>query len=222
MNAKQSEIKPLNLHPIEVLALLAGNKAQFRRSLNPQPLLSEKAGFCWKGEAFGLAESMQKTAAAFANSGALGRVGDRFWIREPAKVIAVHEDKQIIDIEYQSDNKIATVAYPSRLTPILPGASLRGGVHREASRIEIEITDFKIERIQDISPSDAMSEGVTADMHDKLWLSRNPLIKTIDGTQSQKTFKMMWDAMFGNGSWVANEWVLVRNFCVVSGRIELM
>jgi hypothetical protein len=72
---------------------------------------------------------------------------------------------------------------------------------RYASRITLEITDVRVERLQDISEEDARAEGIR-------------------GTESSEwgcegllhDFETLWESINGEGSWDANPWVWVVSF----------
>jgi hypothetical protein len=74
---------------------------------------------------------------------------------------------------------------------------------RWASRITLEITGVRVERLQDISEADAVSEGAT-------WsFSRSGP----RGDLSVKAgFVDLWESINGPGSWDANPWVWVVEF----------
>jgi hypothetical protein len=61
---------------------------------------------------------------------------------------------------------------------------------REASRINLEVTDARVERLQDITEADAKAEGFL----------------------SVSEFRTYWEQLHGEGSWKANHWVLVISF----------
>jgi hypothetical protein len=81
----------------------------------------------------------------------------------------------------------------------------RSPIHmpRWASRITLEITGVRVERLQDISEGDAKAEGV----------------QIPDGTPTppewwnyRREFAHLWDQINGPGSWDANAWVWVVKF----------
>jgi hypothetical protein len=75
---------------------------------------------------------------------------------------------------------------------------------RWASRITLEITGIKVERLQDITDADAIAEGVGPFAN----------IQTIDcETESpRRTFKGLWESINGTGSWDSNPWLWVISF----------
>lgn len=75
---------------------------------------------------------------------------------------------------------------------------------RGLSRITLEVTDVRIERLQDISEKDAIAEGVDAGHY---------IDKNSDHGESYKIgFARLWDSINGPGSWEANPWVSVTTF----------
>lgn len=88
----------------------------------------------------------------------------------------------------------------------LPGESplrWRPSIHmpRWASRITLEVTGVRVERLQDISGSDAVAEGVR---------SRLP-----DNGIAVAEYRDLWQSINGAGSWIVNPLVWVIEFEVV-------
>lgn len=74
---------------------------------------------------------------------------------------------------------------------------------RWASRITLEITAVRVERLQDISEADAQAEGVhPCGNHDFDGWPKNHVI----------AFCKLWEAINGSGSWECNDWVWVIEF----------
>lgn len=95
------------------------------------------------------------------------------------------------------------------------GPRWRPSIHmpRWASRITLEVTDVRLERLQDISEEDAKAEGVAtrclAEPDESPECSvgfRNPDGFALDN------FRSLWDAINGAESWDANPWVWVVSF----------
>jgi hypothetical protein len=82
---------------------------------------------------------------------------------------------------------------------------------RAASRITLEITGVRVERLQDISEADALAEGVV----------EHPTLKgracNIDGGHMvaggpRNAYACLWNEINGPGSWDANPWVWCIEF----------
>jgi hypothetical protein len=84
----------------------------------------------------------------------------------------------------------------------------RPSIHmpRKFSRITLEITNFRVERLCEISEEDAIAEGVTP---------TSPLYGDSGGFVHQggiEAFSKLWESINGPGSWEANPWVWVVEF----------
>lgn len=82
------------------------------------------------------------------------------------------------------------------------------GIHmpRWASRITLEVTGVRVERLQDISTSDAEAEG---------WPGPDAE-NSISSTYPIAWYSKLWEEINGPGSWTANPWV----WCVAFRRLE--
>ena len=90
----------------------------------------------------------------------------------------------------------------------------RPSIHmpRKASRITLEITNIRVERLQDISDEDAKAEGVETMQNyaDDQWLS---CANVRFGTQPNKfKFGVLWDSIQEQNKWNENPWVWVVEF----------
>lgn len=77
---------------------------------------------------------------------------------------------------------------------------------RWASRITLEITSVRVERLQDISEADALAEGVTDD---------GSLVTDLAGNDrggAFSAFATLWEVINGADSWDDNPWVWVVEF----------
>ena len=96
----------------------------------------------------------------------------------------------------------------------------RSSIHmpRWASRILLEITDVRVERLQDISEAQALAEGIVgvAFRPDDGWpICTGYMVGPDNGktglqTTAAKAFAGLWDSVGGN--WNANPWVWVVEF----------
>ena len=89
---------------------------------------------------------------------------------------------------------------------------------RWASRLTLEITDIRVERVQDITAKDAMSEGL------KKWPHKNDFAYGYDGGASDGhgtptgAFHALWNSLYSN--WNENPWVFVISFNVIKGNVD--
>lgn len=203
-----------------VAALLAGRKSQTRRALNPQPTLIDAKG---GGKIWHL-----KTRTGFANSNAdgswpawmvrhakdqdgnvypavcpYGAAGDRLWVREAFHVTAA------CDAVYRADYPANAVARGMENIPAESDVRWTPSIHmpRWASRLTLEVTEVRVQRLQDISEEDARAEGV-AGPFDALFTPR-------------RRFESLWDSINGERpgcSWEANCWVWAVSFRVLEVR----
>jgi hypothetical protein len=80
---------------------------------------------------------------------------------------------------------------------------------RRASRITLEINAVRVERLKDITWSDAAKEGIHVPRR-----ARDRVDPEI-GCVAQ--FRMLWEQINGSGSWDTNPWVWVIDFKRVEG-----
>lgn len=129
-----------------------------------------------------------------------GKPGDRLWVRENFLQL-MHGQVTDGRVKY-----CASIDPRSTGTPKNDGYwwRKRPSIHmpRWASRITLEITDVRVERLQDISSADAKAEGVaTPDLND--WC---------DDSKWVSQFAWLWRSINGPDSWDANPWVWVVEF----------
>ncbi|UEP49609.1 hypothetical protein LMA00_07635 [Burkholderia ambifaria] len=147
-----------------------------------------------------------------------GKIGDRLWVRETCR--ATEElDSGLDGVRYPADGAFRPIedttevaerwidlhAYRGQKGATVPAIHMP----RWASRITLEITGVRVERLQTISESDARAEGVTiADHHLRGYCAgayRPPSIRA---------FHDLWDSLNaarGHG-WDANPWVWAISF----------
>ncbi|HHL8024967.1 TPA: hypothetical protein ACQ713_003461 [Escherichia coli] len=194
-----------------VRAILDGRKTQTRRIMKNQPagdfpqtpaLIRNVvgAGFQWYGH--------------YGESGIFncpfGAVGDRIWVRETwAEAGASAPDLKLYRANYPDH-------VPSHYENVPPASDIRWtpSIHmpRNASRILLEITGVRVERLNSISQEDAQAEG----MELTGW---RPTYSDPDSGGEVWTpydnFAQLWESIYGEESWKANPWVWVIEFKVV-------
>jgi hypothetical protein len=129
-----------------------------------------------------------------------GEAGDRLWVRETwlqgqGPTWGSH------CVVYDADKKIAWAPGSGFDNPDLKQFKKRPSIFmpRWASRITLEITGVRVERLQQISDADALAEGCsTADMR--------------NGDSLASVYTRLWESIHGPGSWDANPWAWVVEF----------
>ena len=174
--------RPILFSAPMVRAILAGTKTQTRRVVKPQ---------------------------AIGQWGPVvpcpyGQPGDRLWVRESlaydserGHYYAATEPGTLGNpsgrtyVDY--DNETPAIGLPARSIPCIH-------MPRWASRITLEFTAVRVERLQDISEADAVAEGVRNSLH------------LPGGRFARENFEHLWWTINGDGSWDANPWVWVVEF----------
>ena len=77
---------------------------------------------------------------------------------------------------------------------------------RKASRIQLEITNIRVERLNDISEEDAVLEGC------KNTVVINDSGDDYLGWYAKEAYQNLWESINGAGSWQANPWVWCISF----------
>lgn len=88
--------------------------------------------------------------------------------------------------------------------------SVKPSIHmpRWASRILLEIVGIRVERLQDISESDALAEGITI-TGDGAYHVEDDKFRA---PSAKESYARLWESINGDGSWDANHWVWVIEF----------
>jgi hypothetical protein len=80
---------------------------------------------------------------------------------------------------------------------------------RWASRITLEVTGVRVERLQDISDADAKNEGIEVCEGGAMDYFANDYAQ---GFTPKASFRSLWESLNGDSSWDANPWVWVVAF----------
>jgi hypothetical protein len=84
---------------------------------------------------------------------------------------------------------------------------------RAASRITLEVTGVRVERVQDISEADATAEGTPCYVCDRPMDGRSEDdCHCFHRRAAASDYRMLWESINGAGSWDANPWVWVIEF----------
>jgi hypothetical protein len=212
--------RPILFSSLMIRALLAGTKTQTRRLVKPQPsgdaveaaIIDGGAGdgvWCW-------------LAGADMNdvSGVLGEFrcpygvpGDRLWVRETWRASLAFDLTKPSEIP--SSFPIGYEAGGGNL-PTFNEGKLRPGMFmpRWASRITLEITDARVQPVQEISEADAIAEGVEP-VGDR-WRDYDAAPRPDGFADPRKSFRALWQSINAKRApWASNPWVWVLTFARV-------
>jgi hypothetical protein len=142
-----------------------------------------------------------------------GQPGDRLWVRE-----AWARDDEDGMLMYRADVGSGNDADDWERNR-LDGVSRfrwRPSIHmpRTASRITLEITGVRVERLQDISERDALAEGIVRLLDGGFGLAGSTHYHHTDPCES---YWSLWEHINGPGSVETNPWVWVMDFRRVEG-----
>lgn len=228
--------RPILFSAAMILALLDGRKTQTRRPLKPQPISTQLWGsgvpnslpthFCVHAR---FAEPYPAALKPFDVGDPwlpcpYGKVGDRLWCRETwcnqfdengsalensAYYRADGTEVRHVDgdglLVYCKDGSEASPWRPSIFMP------------RWASRITLEITDIRTQRLHDLSEADALAEGLTrVDDGERLepFRYRYGVGDNVTNRTAVAAYAHLWDSLNksrGYG-WDTNPWVWVLTF----------
>jgi len=189
--------RPMTFFAPEVRALLDGRKTQTRRCGKRDFL---RSGIMeWNGK------EMQPLPAYAP--------GDRLWCRE-ALSMGHAAGTPICHATYRADGAdldltpSGAIAWAERqarntISPI--------HMPRWASRLTLTVTDVRVQRVQEISEEDAISEGCPSYYEE----GRNPIRHS-----ARDEFSYLWDRIHGFGAWERNDWVSAISFEVEQRNID--
>jgi len=187
-------VKPIIFSAQSARATLEDRQHQTRRVIRPQPFKPDSA-HDWRWEPGGMLcyeDYFRERAPSYCP---FGQVGSRLWVKERALYwtggaggtsnIAYAEDPEIPHL--LEDNNTLLMARES--TNILAGEPVLGKwkwkssrfMPRWASRITLEITGVRVQKIQEISRADTEAEGVGCNWQ--------------PDTNQFATFQRLWDSL---------------------------
>ena len=198
-----------------VRAILDGRKTQTRRIMKkqPEPSKAREGDFyfpCNKMQSmvhvsdFIPGNSMIPDAQEFFSKCCpFGEVGDRIWVRETWARYNINQDSH--DMAYRATTP---EDWPEE-------GRWRPSIHmpRWASRITLEITGVRVERLQSISPNDASREGlIKLPATGRYCLNQGDQYFGGASHDAREVFSWLWESIYGAESWQSNPWVWVIEF----------
>lgn len=212
--------RPILFSAPMVRALLAGTKTQTRRVLKQatgpslsvgiedEPGVAELSWLWGDGPGHDVHETIKKVRCLY------GVPGDRLWVREAWRSTGdggrcnsmPPRDMQPHDVWYEADGLPPVDECAGKLRPSM-------FMPRWASRILLEVTEVRVDRLQDISDADAQAEGTPC------YVCGGPLnghseadCHCFHRKASASDYRGLWEQINGPGSWDANPWVWAVSF----------
>lgn len=146
--------RPILFSAPMVRAVLEGRKTQTRRVIKPQPVepVMPATSFGHHGleVAFGPNNLMRNGGLRWWRC-PYGQTGDRLWVRETFR----YDDYAPNEMIYQADCPAQAVKETKGIIRWKPSIHMP----RQVSRITMEIAGIRVERVQEISEANAISEG---------------------------------------------------------------
>lgn len=221
--------RPILFNGAMVRAILDGRKTQTRRIVKPQPDYFACGWPCTFGKECSESHCLMHHKDGkhlIVMKSPYGKVGDQLYVRETWRVgdsgdCACYEPCG----QCPSGKTLYKLDFPNGVE----GWKWKPSIHmpRKYSRITLEITGVRVERLMDISEVDALLEGISSVRTNKWerqqfaqWRAlfdaaceegkKPPL-----GPTPKRAYQALWESINGKGSWEANPWVWVIEFKVV-------
>lgn len=246
--------RPILFSAPMILALLEGRKTQTRRIVKPRGRASlfdveEDGSPMWTDRYIldpGNTEWRMRDCP-------YGKPGDVLWARENFRAwerptdatdgILFSADEAFVPIDNSAaaaERWLAVYHYdPKRRGPGSEIPSIH--MPRWASRLTLQITDVRVERLQDISEADAEAEGVEppateredhdwsicpecggTGLHGALGASLGYMeVDCADCDTHKKRYQHLWTRINGPGSWDANPWTWALTFTVHQQNVDV-
>lgn len=201
-----------------VRAVLDGRKTQTRRIMAPQPADDIERGAFPNPDAIGWKSSLKhKHGGTTAHFCPHGKPGDRIWVRETFQGPLF--DFDLMDSYCKDSTPFEKPEFCVYKADGVPAPEFydaddelhcrwRPSIHmpRWASRLTLEITDVRVEKLKHIPRAGIIAEGYPAE-------------REATGGQYDPFlwYRDLWESIYGDGSWQANPWVWVIEFKRVEG-----
>lgn len=229
-------VKPILFSGPMIRALIEGRKTQTRRIIKPQPHILPCLHEPPKGEPFWCVfngdEIAYKVRVPYA-------IGDLLWVREAWATVnsecgpgwAYRATNDFRQPEYDGEDfgvgpSFNYDKYPGSYTmwfgDLLAGSPDHGWtpsifMPRWASRLTLEVTDVRVQRLREISEMDAKAEGCPG------CLGPNPDFPDEWDPTPREEFQDLWNSInkkHPGCSWADNPWICALTFSVRKGNVD--
>jgi len=187
-NATAVKERPILFSGPMIRAILRDRKTQTRRAVNPQPWQEPDGALGWRSKGDYIEWNNGR-----GDLSPYGVPGDRLWVRETW--VPTSSEKSCV---YRTDftDRIGhfwpSIAADPKDVTWKPSIFMP----RWASRITLEITEVRVQRVQEISPDDIVAEGIPKHLN------------------ADTEYIRLWDFLNAKRgySWASNPWVWAIGF----------
>jgi hypothetical protein len=199
--------RPILFSAPMVRAVLAGTKTQTRRIV--------------RGSIRGQVVDPDNPEPVLTNC-PYGAPGDRLWVREAHAIGSSHAPDDYPHVHYLADGarhhhdggSICREADTPATTPF--AGPWRPSIHmpRWASRLDLEVTEVRVEQLARMPGHEIRREGVPCPVHDfpSGFCISQPDAPCLD---HYRAFAKLWDGINPHAPWASNPWVWVVSFKLV-------
>lgn len=216
-------IKPILFNTEMVQAILDGRKTCTRRVIKPQPdekhtyPLGFVADSTEKKEVgcFGFAANEYGGSIQYVKPPYRYAPGDILYVRETWCALPVNEAGHMRGhcvYYYRADGELRPEGWRGKWHPSIH-------MPKEAARIWLKVTDVRVERLQEITPKGAESEGVGNLFYDDIGYGEKNYGTEVDPEYgiAKEQFAWLWESTIKKSDldrygWDANPWVWVIEF----------
>ncbi len=219
----QSKSRPIIFNSEMVNAILENRKTMTRRVIKPQPLHDYSVIAKYKWHSCPKIANKMRWVVRDNNHLVIAdksseyfkppyEIGMKLWVRETCSIVRKpninypsYDWRREGNCSYKADEKKAVGMYGviKWKSPIY--------MPKWASRLTLEITDIKVERLQDISEEDALAEGIIQ-LDSKLGFMD---VRKTEGSimpSAKDAFMLLWQSIKGSQSWSSNPFVWILEF----------
>ena len=229
--------RPILFSAPMVRAILDGSKTQTRRIVKPQPIIQHIGAddiMTWCGPQWWMeattrqADVPSSVIKEMLSASPYGPPGDRLWVRETFRITThTMEEARALTEDISSGTAVdyrATyietckreLGFSQQEAEIADDfEQWRPSIHmpRWASRILLEVTGVRVERLQDISDADAVAEGTPCYVCGGRMDGRSESdCHCFHRKATASDYQNLWEQINGQGSWDANPLVWVVEF----------
>lgn len=232
---EQVKERPIIFSAPMIRAILDGSKTQTRRVVKPQPVLCDTtqtlrfagkchcdtydgnlgACFSWLDDGSSWCSYCGHRHDCHLRICPYGNIGTLLWVRETWTTYRGYDERVArpdAEVIYRADVDHNGCVELLNGDEVFVRNAWKPSIYmpRWASRITLEITDVRVQRVQEISEVDAYLEGFCED-----WLEGVPWQDAAELGNIRSGFKRLWESINGKKpgcSWAENPWVWALTF----------